>query len=106
VGGRTIEQARERMPVEEVRVWQQYMQKHGPVALQRINRYAAAQSVQMLHNIHAKDKVRDIDMFLLWRSDDIDESDDGDDGLSRVFGVLNKYAAPGETKRKLWKRKE
>lgn len=106
VGGRTIEQARERMPVEEVGVWQAYMQKHGPIALQRISRYAAAQTTQMLHNIHAKNKARNIEEFLLWGSSESDDDDDDGDGLDRVFRELNKYAAPGEVKRKLWKRKE
>lgn len=109
VAGRTIEEARERMPVEEIPIWQAYIAKNGPLAVQRRIEYSAAQMSMILANQNRDPKSQPLEFerFLMWQKSDLPDLEEEDD-VSKVLRELKRVAMPeqegGERKRK-WKRK-
>jgi len=109
VAGRTIEEAREHMPVEEIPIWQAYIAKNGPLAIQRRLEYTAAQIAMILANQNRDPKSQPLEFerFLLWQKSDLPDLDEGDD-LSKVARELKRIAKPsqeGEPRRRRWKRR-
>ena len=106
IGGRTIEEARERMPVEEVRIWQAYMAKNGPLAIQRRVEYTSAQIAMILANQNrgANKPAMGLKDFLLWSA-----QEGSDDDIEQALGELMKVSGrpkKGQPAKKLWARRE
>lgn len=108
IAGSTIEEARERMPVEEVGIWQAWMAKNGPLSLQRRIEGTSAQVAMILANANRDPKrpAMKLTEFLLYSQRETEEVDD----LHQAFGELFKVAGPttrdgGGVKRKLWRRR-
>lgn len=108
VAGRTIEEAKENMPVAELPVWQAYMQKNGPLAIQRRMEYTSAQIAMILVNQNRGEKPPlEFERFLLWRKSDLPDLEEDDD-VSKVMRELKRVAMPapdGEARRRRWKRR-
>lgn len=106
VAGRTIEEARERMPVDEIRIWQAYIKKNGPLATQRRLEYVSAQISMYLANQNRDPKKPPIGLknFLLWRQ--VEDLPDQQDDAQKAFGELMKVSRPagGKEVKKLWAR--
>lgn len=108
VAGRTIEEARENMSVDEVLIWQAYIAKNGPLAMQRRLEYTAAQTAVILANQNRdpKSPPLELDRFLMWSGDYTPEAPE--DELLQVVKEIKKVAAPvaeGEPRKRRWKRK-
>lgn len=108
VAGRTIEEARERMPVAELPIWQAYMAKNGPVAIQRRIEYTSAQVAMILANQNrdAKSPPLEFERFLLWQKFE-EQLEEGDE-VMQVLKEIKRVAAPpkeGEARRRLWRRR-
>lgn len=108
VAGRTIEEARERMPADELPIWQAYIAKNGPLAMQRRIEYIGAQISMILANQNrdSKSKPLGLERFLMWQRHEILEDETED--LQQAFGELMSVAGPpkdGGQGKRLWKRR-
>lgn len=109
IAGRTIEEARENMSVDEIKIWQAYIEKNGPLAIQRRIEYTAAQMSMILvnQNRDPKSQPLELERFLLWQKSDLPDLEEGDD-VNKVVRELRRVAMPekeGETRRRRWKRR-
>lgn len=108
IAGSTIEEARERMPVDEIRIWQAYIAKNGPLATQRRLEYTAALLAMLLANQNRGEKAKPLELerFLLWQRPELPDSEPED--FQQAFGELMKVSsmpADGKPKKKLWVRR-
>lgn len=108
VAGRTIEEARERMPAEELPIWQAYMAKNGPLAMQRRIEYIGAQIAMILANQNRSEKSPPLGLerFLMWQR--FEEPTEEGDEVSQVLSELKRVAAPPKDdapRKRLWRRR-
>lgn len=108
IAGRTIEEAKENMPVEEIPVWRAYIQRNGPLSLQRRLDYATAQIAAILANQNRDPKKPPLGLkdFLLWRKDEemIDQSEDLQQAFGEIMKVSGHRRDRGKPAKRLWVR--
>lgn len=97
------------MSVDEMLIWQAYIEKNGPLAIQRRLEYVAAQISMLLANQNRDPKSQPLEFerFLLWQKTDLPDLEEEDD-VNKVMRELRRVAMPekeGEARRRRWKRR-
>lgn len=96
------------MPVDEVGIWQAYIQKNGPLALAKRVEYGFALVAMTLANIHRDPKKQEaykLDEFMLF----VRPEDQEADSIEAAAALLSTLARPAAQdglapKKKLWRR--
>lgn len=97
------------MSVDEMLIWQAYIEKNGPLAIQRRLEYVAAQISMLLANQNRDPKSQPLEFerFLLWQKSELPDLEEEDD-VNKVMRELKRVAMPakeGDTRRRRWTRR-